>query len=211
MNILSRVSHWSPRYILARVLEICYHLQVPTDPWLTREANSILRAILKPSDVMVEFGSGRSTLWFAARVGRLCSVESDEGWYKRISGQINALPAGKVSYLYRPVPDPAGPGSAYSGVLDDFQDSSVDIVLVDGALRDFCALKAIPKLKAGGVLVVDNVNWFLPSQSKSPDSVAVDGAPASEGWKQFLGLVKGWQCRWTSSGVTDTAFYYKPG
>jgi len=161
--------------------------------------------------MMVEFGSGRSTIWFAARVGKLCSVESDDGWYKKISARIKGLSLGNVSYLYRPVSDNGDSGSAYAGVLDAFPDSSVDIVLVDGAVRDLCALKAIPKLKAGGVLVIDNVNWFLPSRSKSPDSVAVGAEPASAGWKQFLGQVAGWPCRWTSSGVTDTAFYYKPG
>ena len=42
---------------------------------------------------------------------------------------------------------------------------------MDGDFRDHAALMAIPKVKSNGLLIVDNANWFLPSETKSPSSV----------------------------------------
>jgi len=51
-------------------------------PWLTQQANLILSTLLKPTDMGLEWGSGRSTIWFTQRVKYLTSVEHDEAWYK---------------------------------------------------------------------------------------------------------------------------------
>jgi hypothetical protein len=45
----------------------------PDVPWLTRQAVEILEDWLKPGYVGLEWGSGRSTLWFARRVSHLTS------------------------------------------------------------------------------------------------------------------------------------------
>ena len=41
-----------------------------------------------PADREAEFGSGRSTVWFAERVATLTSVEHDERWYEAVSAKL---------------------------------------------------------------------------------------------------------------------------
>ncbi|MGB7441310.1 MAG: hypothetical protein WA919_09610, partial [Coleofasciculaceae cyanobacterium] len=75
--------------------------------------------------------------------------------------------------------------------------------------RSACAVKAVSKIRTGGVIVVDNANWFLPCNSNSPNSRTHDTGPASDEWQHFLELVQDWRCFWTSNGVWDTAFFIK--
>ena len=76
--------------------------------------------------------------------------------------------------------------------------------------RSACANAVLSKIRPGGVLVVDNVNWFLPSTTVAPGSRSLDEGAASELWREFEIAVSGWRRIWTSSGVTDTAFFLKP-
>jgi hypothetical protein len=60
-------SHRTPRYVYHRTRQLFYERAHPADPWLTPAAIGLLSTLLRPADTGVEFGSGRSTLWFAAR------------------------------------------------------------------------------------------------------------------------------------------------
>lgn len=204
--------HWSTRYIFDRIREIIYHTTHPAYPWLTKEANSILLSHLKKSDTGLEFGSGRSTLWFARRIAILTSVEHDQRWYKRTSKVIKEKNIFNVNYLLfeenRDEED--GEGTKYVGVAERFSKDSLDFVLIDGLYRSACANAVLDKIHTGSLLIIDNVNWYLPSASISPSSRTFAQGPTSELWQKFLEAVRDWQCIWTSSGVTDTAIYIKP-
>ena len=60
-------SHWTPRYLVNRTRQMLYERSHHDDPWLTPAAIRLLTGLLCPADLGAEFGSGRSTLWFAAR------------------------------------------------------------------------------------------------------------------------------------------------
>jgi hypothetical protein len=64
-------AHWTPRYVKNRLALMAYERFNPEQPWLTRNMIEILENWLKPTDVGLEFGSGRSTTWFARRVRHL--------------------------------------------------------------------------------------------------------------------------------------------
>ncbi len=187
-------------------------------PWLTRSANEFLDGFLKPDhDNGIEWGSGRSTQWFAKRLRRLISVEHHEGWYQKVSADLRAKGLSNIDYLYCPINEEPMPGEqpnidAYVNAADKYADGEVDFALVDGLtrIRDLCALKVVSKMRPGGLLVVDNVNWFMPSPSISPTSRPPQGPFFSPGWEQFGRLVEDWRRYWTSNGVTDTAMFFKP-
>jgi hypothetical protein len=86
--------------------------------------------------------------------------------------------------------------------------------LVDGVtrLRADCALACVAKLKPGGVLIVDNPNWFIPRSPKSraPNSRGPVAGYASVAWSEFARQTADWQCIWTTNGITDTALWLKP-
>jgi predicted O-methyltransferase YrrM len=111
---------------------------------------------------------------------------------------------------YRLIEDSTdGYSVSFSNSIDNIEDNSIDICLVDGGPRGLCALKSIPKIKTGGILVIDNVNWFLPSETKSPSSVRTESEVAVE-FRGVYEIIRSWRYVWTSNGVTDTAFYFKP-
>jgi hypothetical protein len=85
-----------------------------------------------------------STHWYAARVAHLHSIEDDPEWFRRIA---IGLPE-NVRYELRE-------GSEY-WKLDDYSAESVDFVVVDGSARDECVRAAVPKVRRGGWLYLDN-------------------------------------------------------
>ena len=207
------IGHWTPRYILSRFIEIIYQRMHPDYPWLTKSANSFLTSWLRENYEGLEFGSGRSTIWFAERINHLTSVEHNREWYQWVNQQIEDRQISNVNYFLIEEQDSQDreyiETSKYVAVARQFENDSLDFALVDGILRGPCALMVTKKIKPGGILVVDNANWFLPCVSHSPGSRINGMGPADSYWNDFLMCVKEWHCWWTSSGVTDTAIYYR--
>jgi predicted O-methyltransferase YrrM len=188
-----------------------YQRAHPDDPWLTATANGLLSTLLCPADRGLEFGSGRSTVWFARRVSALTSVEHDERWHTRISAALKSSNLGNVDYVLASGDDPMEPGgeSAYAKVALAFPDTSLDFALIDGRYRDYCAKFALPKIKQGGMLIIDNVNWYLPCKSKAPNSRTAELGPKTSAWAEVADELADWRTIWTSSGVTDTAIFIR--
>jgi len=93
-------------------------------------------------------------------------------------------------------------------VIDLFSEESLDVDLVDGWYRVECAIKAIPKLKVAGILIIDNINWYLVNDSNAPASLN-DKSNQLDEWNDFENMTKGWRRIWTDNGVSSTAFYIK--
>ena len=205
------IKHWTPRYVNARLREMLYHRVNPDDPWLTRDCVALLSELVCPSDVALEFGSGRSTRWFAARVKNITSVEHDENWYKEGLRRAQTSGFNNIELLFRPldVPEAEGPASAYVRVIEKIDDNSVDLCLVDGMYRGTCALNVLPKLRNGALLIIDNVNWYIPSSSRSPSTLPLGGPYYDNYWESFAKLTAAWRRIWTTSGVTDTLLMFK--
>lgn len=199
-------SHITPRYIKDRFLVTFDQHKHPKNPWITAKAARLLQSLLKPSDVGVEFGSGRSTAWFANRMKQLTSIESNPIWYATVKSQLAEVGLGsKVDYRL------CTDESDYAQQAQTFSAESVDFCLVDGVARDRCALNMVSKIKAGGLIVVDNVNLYLPNDSThSPNSLRSQNGAASDIWIAFEESVSGWRKIWTSNGVFDTCIWIKP-
>jgi hypothetical protein len=205
--------HWTPRYIFNRVNYMVYQKMHPGYPWLTQAANSILESLIKKSDIGLEFGSGRSTIWFAQRISFLTSVDDNEFWYKQVKLMLNNNKIYNVNYILfqKDENNPMTTQSQYIEIISNYSRHSLDFVLVDSAdYRAACANKVIEKIKPGGLLVLDNANWYLPCNSYSPNSRTWSDGPASLEWVEFLAAVQNWRFIWTTSGVTDTALFLKP-
>ena len=205
------VGHWTPRYIRDRTRQALYQKTHPDAPWLTPEAIRLLGPMLRPTDIGAEFGSGRSTLWLARRCAHLTSVEHDEAWHAKVSGVLVGERFSHVDYQCHPRDEPEATGdrSSYAQVALLMRDQSLDFALVDGVYRDNVALFLLPKIRSGGMLIIDNVNWYLPSLTTSPASLRLPAAPATVAWEQAAAELAGWRRIWTSNGVWDTAIFVK--
>lgn len=143
----------------------------PAWPWLTFAAIDHLQRINLHTARIFEYGSGASTLYWLHRGATLTSIEHDPLWYAQVRRSLphNA----QVDYrLVQPEPappaDPADPTAyasagmpgysfkQYAAQIDALPDRSLDLVLVDGRARPACLAHALPKVRPGGLLILDN-------------------------------------------------------
>jgi hypothetical protein len=157
-------------------------------PWLTFDAVDELLKRLPPNPVVFEYGSGGSTLFWLKHGARCTSIEHDSQWFALIR-QRNAHNNERLDYrLVPPVAepgitnrDPADPHSYrstdptftqhtfrnYVQQIDEFPDAYFDIVLIDGRARPSCLMHSVPKVKRGGLLILDNAerDYYLAKTS----------------------------------------------
>jgi hypothetical protein len=117
----------------------------------------------------------------------------------------------RVSYSLCPDGASEIADSDYVHSIDYLPNESLDFCLVDGKARQWCACAAVPKMKTGGLFVLDNANWYLPTPawSTSPCSVRLEEEIAGETWHRWLRETRYWPRQWTSNGVTDTLLLRK--
>lgn len=205
-------SHWTPRYIVDRVFQMSWMRQNPELPWLSRDAIAFIEQWLTPNDFALEYGSGRSTMWFAQRVNRLWSIEHNIGWSEKVSKEIQLRSLNNVDFRSVTL-NGSGPSDVDNytqKVLIDIEDQGLDFALVDGIFRDQCALAIVGKLKPGGLLVIDDAHRYLPSYSRSPYAIPCDGVCSSPDWEKFQVLTSNWRRVWFSDGIYSDVIYFKP-
>jgi len=204
--------HWTPTYIYDRIKLYFYQRNNPEYPWLVDRVTSFLSTYLKDDDIGLEFGSGRSTLWFAKKVKHITSIEHDSNWHEKVS---EWLADSGLSYKvnYHLFTDGAGksPSCNYIKIIDTFDKESFDFILIDGMLREYVAVKSLNNLKKGGIIIIDNANWYIPRKNKSrvPGSRGLQDGFASDEWRDFYEIVGGWRGMWETDGISDTALWFK--
>lgn len=118
-----------------------------------------------------EWGSGGSTIFFHKRAEVVATFEHDNEWacttldalcYWGIKKHVTHF------YLVPPKNTPTAKyGSAWPGwagwsfeeyvrKIEEFPDNHFDLVSVDGRARQACLLAAMPKVRPGGLLVLDD-------------------------------------------------------
>jgi hypothetical protein len=122
----------------------------PYLPWIPFAVIGALGQFLNAQSRVLEFGSGRSTIWYARRSASVVSVEDDLGWFKRVSELLERLHIANVDYRHRT-------DAAYAEV-NEFPDGNFDLIIVDGSNRARCIESAHSKLKSGGYLYLDNTD-----------------------------------------------------
>lgn len=211
---MRRFRHWTPRYVLNRLALMRDERLHPDWPWLTRDAIGILRSWLHPTDSGLEFGSGRSTVWLARRVKRLVSVEHNLAWYHSVNARLEALQLldSVVDHRLREDGVTGRDDCSYVAVARTIPPASLDFCLVDGVAREHCVVGSIDLLKPGGLLILDNANWYIPFpfDHPPPDSRTPAMGCASDAWRRVGETLSGWRNMWTTNGVSATAFWVKP-
>jgi len=212
LTVMSRtIRHWTPRYLVNRLFWELYQRRNPSVPWLTKEACDFLSDWLKPNHVGIEWGSGRSTLWFAQRVEKLISIEHDAAWFERVETQLKEHGIKNVAYHFASLDQKSENQShRYAEIGAELPLGSLDFALVDGQLRDLCCEAVIDKLKPGGLLVLDNSEQYIRHPSHSPAAIYHKRVALSDRWSALNERLVAWECTWTSSGVCDTALFTKP-
>lgn len=198
-------AHWSAQYAGDRLRASYYEWTHPDTPWYTRDAIAYLARWINGEHMGLEWGSGRSTLWYGRRAAGLLTIEHDGVWYDRTLRKLQASGLDNVTLVRK---DDAPQSYVEPGRA--LEDNLLDFAVVDGIHRDWCAEVAIKKLRSGGILVIDDIHRYFPSDSRAPLSLGLDKPMPSDRWKRVHLILSGWDCRWTSDGVRDTAIWTKP-
>lgn len=169
--------------------------RAPTEPWLTREAVRFLRTAIQADWDIFEIGSGASTAWYARRARRVIAIESDPIWQRHVSDSLAEHPNASVEAV-----------AAYDfpARIAREPDEAFDLVVVDGCEtglspdegRVGCVRAAVPKVRPGGILLLDNSDW--------PRYAPVDA------------ILESWRCvrfrGFTTGPLTpiETTLYWRP-
>lgn len=198
-SALIKTWRFNPIYVYSKLKSEKYFKENNDLPWLAEDANNFLKSNINKNMCVLEFGSGRSTKFFAQRVKEVFSREHDNSWYSQVSNELKSLENVQYDYFEN---------------LDDYADVSIlkdsyfDIVLVDGRNRGNCLLNSIPKLKQGGVLILDNSERYLDYKTSAPAKYVLP--ERSKEWENAEKILNEsfWRIKMTNY-VTDTLFFFK--
>lgn len=177
-------------------------------PWWNRRAIRYLSGHLRPGARAFEWGSGGSTVWLARRGVSVTSIEHDPEWVEKVidrcpTADVRCVP-GTTQGKLRAEPQHRNAFKLedkgqyffddYVAAIDSFGEDSLDIVIVDGMCRIECVRQGTPKVKPGGVLVVDDTDYRF-----------VDPEKLLPGWQ----AVSLWGYKKTQD-LRETTFFHRP-
>lgn len=198
-NFFKPKMHWNLTYVFSRFKQYLNHINNPENPWLTYQAISFLDSVLLKSDVMVEFGSGRSTLWFAKRVKKITSIEHDYYWFNQLKGRVGeSFENVELRFLDHQF----GEKSPYVQFINELENGSVDICLIDGKNRMDCLKYVLPKMRNGSLLVIDNAEEYFPCTDFSCPTSIMDFADKKS--HDLFKEIADKRMYWTSDGISST-------
>lgn len=118
-------------------------------PWLPEGAIKFMGEILDKDSLVLEFGAGSSTIWFARHVKHVLSFENKELWYNLVSKGLKQQGLRNVSLRMDPL---------YPGLGIRNENGKFDFILIDGRGRVKCAQTSHGLLKPGSWIGLDN-SW----------------------------------------------------
>jgi predicted O-methyltransferase YrrM len=156
---------------------------------------------------VLEFGSGLSTLWFAARFGRIESIEHEDARARAAAEAVRAAGLEKFGTVRHVSPE------LCAREAGAFADDAFDLVVLADAIRPAdCATAALPRLRPGGWLVVNHANRHLPGSCPGPGSLRRFDLSDAEHvkWRDLRERFDTWERMPTSNGVWETLLLRKP-
>jgi hypothetical protein len=183
--------NWSIKYIIGRIILFFYEFFFSNYPWITFRAVKILKKNMKKKkSSFVEFGCGRSTVFFSKLCQFVLSIEHDIKWYQKVRNEINKKKLTNVKLKLCENRDD------YINALDNYKNNSIDFILIDGKSRGKIANKVLQKIKIGGFLILDDAQRYIDNNNENE-------------WFQFKEKVKNWEYIPTDNWVSRTDLWKK--
>jgi predicted O-methyltransferase YrrM len=169
--------------------------RTPERPWIVPAAVGWLRRRIRSGWSVLELGSGRSTVWFARRAGRVVSFEDNEYWFPRTRERLEETGLRNVDLRLRSV-------EHFPREVASLPDDGFDLVVVDfleapTVTRIDCLELAMKKVRPGGYLLLDDSD--RPGYAEAYELLA--------GWdeRRFTGVKDEWPA------ACETAIFRRPG
>jgi hypothetical protein len=116
-------------------------------PWVTYSFIEFVRTRLKKQMIMLEYGSGNSTLFYSQFVSKVYAVEHDAEWVQELTSKLPS----NVLLMHKPLDY----GGVYAAAAHDTNEK-FDVIIVDGRDRVNCIRQSIANLSDDGVMVLDD-------------------------------------------------------
>jgi hypothetical protein len=195
--------HWLPEVRACRIIAFRYgHLRTIVRnecldaegrpiPWYTYPALEFIRQLDFTRCSVFEYGSGNSTLFWSNVAARVVSVEHEKTWFER----MRTVAPANCEMVFADDPD------TYVNCLRT-RAGNFDVIVIDGQCRLQCASVAGAALRPGGVIVLDNSDWFPNTAAalRGHDLIEVD--------MSGLGPINA--CTWTTSFFFHRSFAVPP-
>src|SRR3989338_5758849 len=97
-NIIWWATH--PEALVRRVAGKVYRRFNPNEPWISLKAVKFCDENLSQDKIGLEWGSGRSTIWFSKRLKKITSVEDNNFWFNYVKEQLSQLKIQNVDYRF---------------------------------------------------------------------------------------------------------------
>jgi len=131
-------------------------------PWITLESFHKLLEFVQPDFRVFEWGSGGSTVFWARECAEVIAIEHNKLWIPRVQKMLadRGLEA-DLRHIQGGSKGQKDRFRKYANEILAEPDESFDIAYVDGeaSSRGWTITNAMPKIKPGGYLLIDNSDW----------------------------------------------------
>ncbi|MDT9200120.1 class I SAM-dependent methyltransferase [Limnospira fusiformis KN01] len=145
-------------------------------PWYTYPAIEFIENKISSDFKVFEYGSGQSTLWWAERVLKVISVESDRNWFSYIQEK---MPKNVELSL-------SAQEEEYAAEISRYSNNYFDVIIIDGKNRNKCVELSLSKLKDTGFIIFDNTDDY--SYDRGIEFLAFNGYKRID----FYGTIAGY-------------------
>lgn len=134
-------------------------------PWYTYPAIEYLQQLDFSSRDVFEFGSGNSSQFWAQKARSVTSVEHDRPWHAMVEQRKRPNQVVLLEEERRDYP-----------LAIARCNGSFDVIIIDGVERFECAKNALPYLRAGGMIILDNSDWHPKTAAllREADLIQID-------------------------------------
>jgi SAM-dependent methyltransferase len=201
--------HWSLLYVFDRVKYWIYTKKNPKSPWFAPDSVDLIGKVLKKTDLVLEFGSGRSTFWFAERCKQVISVENSKFWFEKIENKINKNKISNIEIYLKSIKDEIGIDNDYVNFINNYPDSFFDVILIDGKSRAICTRNSLKKLRNGGVLIIDDVHRYIPTPNLNLIYKDLEENDLELEWRIVYSEIKKWRFLIYHNKFMSTGIFFK--
>ena len=133
-------------------------------PFMPDEDISLIEKQFNKNDIVLEWGSGGSTIQFSKLVKKYYSIEHDREWF----ANVDKNKPENVSYFFveqnlpRTYPTKKEEFIDYINKIDELGVKKFDIVFIDGRARPYCAKKALDYIDVNSKVIIHDWDrdWY---------------------------------------------------
>lgn len=122
----------------------------PILPWISYDAAHVISTKLSTNSIVLEFGSGMSTIWLGKKAGRVISIENNEEWISKVQEYLDKYSLKNVELIHSETFDD------YEKRILSIYSGPFDLILIDGEFRDKATEIAVKYIANNGIIYLDN-------------------------------------------------------